>query len=63
MPLLTRQGRSMLGKRFRSGVAIGLQPRYYATSQEHLQFYRNRQLELWASKSPTPLSLRQLVRP
>ncbi|KAG8856815.1 hypothetical protein FRB96_006319 [Tulasnella sp. 330] len=26
-----------------------------------LHFYRNKQLELWASKSPTPLSLRQLV--
>ncbi len=28
----------------------------------NLHFYRNKQLELWAAKSPTALTLRQLVR-
>ncbi|KAG8973815.1 hypothetical protein FRC05_008234 [Tulasnella sp. 425] len=34
---------------------------YTAGSSSGLHFYRNRQLELWAAKKPTPLSLRQLV--
>lgn len=36
-----------------------IQQRYYSTSGLH--FYRNKQLELYASKNPTPLSLRQLA--
>ncbi|KIO32883.1 hypothetical protein M407DRAFT_66301 [Tulasnella calospora MUT 4182] len=46
------------------GPKVGLnnsQRHYSAGSSSGLHFYRNRQLELWASKKPTPLSLRQLV--
>ncbi|KAG8908154.1 hypothetical protein FRB99_008697 [Tulasnella sp. 403] len=35
------------------------QTRYASSSGLH--FYRNKQLELWAAKTPTPLTLRQLV--
>ncbi|KAG8936751.1 hypothetical protein FRC02_012033 [Tulasnella sp. 418] len=59
---LARSSSPSPGRRFEPKIAG--QP--YSTHQggpgpNSAHFYRNRQIELWASKPPTPLTLRQLV--